>query len=266
MNELRKPFLVVAIVLFALVVLVELGSSLVVGGGSADADMRAQEEEMDVTVNGEVDEPPGRAITYLALVDGILLYTVGLIGLSLIIPEKVHARAQGVLTLIGSIVLIIVAIVLLIIAFVELLVMVSLFFAFPFGTAAYLALWGFFPRGDAAVLLSLLMFLKLAGSAFLVLAQQRFLLMKGLVLLVLTSLVCNIIVAFLHGLPPIILVSIFDNIAALIVGIVALVWAIVLLVLSIPSIVAMIRLGTGSDLRAPAILTPAAEADGPVSV
>jgi hypothetical protein len=75
--------------------------------------------------------------------------------------------------------------------------------------------------------------------------------MKGLVLLVLTSLVCNIIVAFLHGLVPIILVSIFDNIAALVVGIVAIVWAIVLLVLSIPSIVAMIRLGAGTDLRAP---------------
>jgi hypothetical protein len=250
MNELRKPFLLVAIILFALVVLVELGSSLIIGGGPAE-DAITSQEDMAITVTGEVDEPPGRAITYLALVDGILLYTVVLIGLSLLVPEKLLARAQGVLTLIGSIILIIVGIILVIIAFIELLVMVSLFFAFPFGTAAYLALWGFFPRGDAAVLLSLLMFLKLAGCVFLVLAQQRFLQMKGLVLLVLTSLVCNIIVAFLHGLVPIILVSIFDNIAALVVGIIAIIWAIVLLVLSIPSIVAMIRLGAGTDLRAP---------------
>jgi hypothetical protein len=142
-------------------VLVELGSSLIVGGGPADDDMRSQQDKMDIAVTGEVDEPPGRAITYLALVDGILLYTVVLIGLSLLIPEKVLARAQGVLTLIGSIILII----LVIIAFIELLVMVSLFFSFPFGTAGYLALWRFFPRGDAAVLLSLLMFLKLAGSS-----------------------------------------------------------------------------------------------------
>jgi hypothetical protein len=240
----------VAIILFALVVLVELGSSLIIGGGSAE-DAITSQEDMAITVTGEVDEPPGRAITYLALVDGILLYTVVLIGLSLLVPEKLLARAQGVLTLIGSIILIIVGIILVIIAFIELLVMVSLFFAFPFGTAAYLGLWGFFPRGDAAVLLSLLMFLKLAGCVFLVLAQQRFLQMKGLVLLVLTSLVCNIIVAFLHGLVPIILVSIFDNIAALVVGIIAIIWAIVLLVLSIPSIVAMIRLGAGTDLRAP---------------
>lgn len=251
MNELRKPFLLVAIILFALVVLVELGSSLIIGGGSAEDGMSSQQAKMEITVTGEVDEPPGRAITYLALVDGILLYTVVLIGLSLLVPEKLLARAQGVLTLIGSIILIIVGIILVIIAFIELLVMVSLFFAFPFGTAAYLGLWGFFPRGDAAVLLSLLMFLKLAGCVFLVLAQQRFLQMKGLVLLVLTSLVCNIIVAFLHGLVPIILVSIFDNIAALVVGIIAIIWAIVLLVLSIPSIVAMIRLGAGTDLRAP---------------
>lgn len=250
MNELRKPFLLVAIILFALVVLVELGSSLIIGGGSAE-DAITSQEDMAITVTGEVDEPPGRAITYLALVDGILLYTVVLIGLSLLVPEKLLARAQGVLTLIGSIILIIVGIILVIIAFIELLVMVSLFFAFPFGTAAYLGLWGFFPRGDAAVLLSLLMFLKLAGCVFLVLAQQRFLQMKGLVLLVLTSLVCNIIVAFLHGLVPIILVSIFDNIAALVVGIIAIIWAIVLLVLSIPSIVAMIRLGAGTDLHAP---------------
>lgn len=250
MNELRKPFLLVAIILFALVVLVELGSSLIIGGGPAE-DAITSQEDMAITVTGEVDEPPGRAITYLALVDGILLYTVVLIGLSLLVPEKLLARAQGVLTLIGSIILIIVGIILVIIAFIELLVMVSLFFAFPFGTAAYLGLWGFFPRGDAAVLLSLLMFLKLAGCVFLVLAQQRFLQMKGLVLLVLTSLVCNIIVAFLHGLVPIILVSIFDNIAALVVGIIAIIWAIVLLVLSIPSIVAMIRLGAGTDLRAP---------------
>jgi hypothetical protein len=74
---------------------------------------------------------------------------------------------------VGSIILIIVAIVLAIIAFIELLVMVTLLAATPFGTIAYLALWGFFPRGDAAVLLGLIIVLKLAFCVFLVLAQQR---------------------------------------------------------------------------------------------
>jgi hypothetical protein len=255
MNELRKPFLLVAIVLIALVVLVELGSSLILGGAPAGDALQDQATGLGVELGGDVgnvEQPPGRAITYMAMVDGILLYTVLLIGLSLIIPEKVQARAQGVTTLIGSIILIIVGIILLIIAFIELLVMVSLLFAVPFGTIAYLALWGSFPRGDAAVLLSLLMFLKLAACVFLVLAQQRFLAMKGLVLLILTSLVCNILIAFLHGFVPIIVVSIVDDIAALIIAIIAIIWAIVLLVLSIPAIIAMLRLGAGTDLQAPA--------------
>ncbi len=250
MGDLRKPFLVVAIILMVLVVLVELGSGLVLGGAPAGNALRDQQDSLavdNVDNLGDVEEPPGRAILYLVLVDGILLYTVGLMGLSLVIPEKVQARAQGCATFILSLILIIVGIILAIIAFVELIVMVTLFLAVPFGTIAYLALWGFFPRGDASVLLSLLMFLKIAFCVFLVLAQQRFLMMKGLMLLVLTSLVCNVIVAFLQNLPPIILVSIFDNIAALIVAIIAIIWAIILLVLSIPSIVATIRLGLGSD-------------------
>src|SRR5262245_36051002 len=221
MNELRTPFFVVALVLMALVVLVEVGSPLILGGGPADAALVEQGDKLDVNVQdtGGVEQPPGRGISYLVLVDGILLYTVALMGVALLIPDRVHARVQGVVTLIGSIILIIVAIVLVIIAFIELLVMVTLLAATPFGTIAYLALWGFFPRGDAAVLLGLIMFLKLAFCVFLMLAQQRFLMMKGLMALVVTSLVCTVIIAFLHGLVPIVLVSIFDDIGALIVAI-----------------------------------------------
>jgi hypothetical protein len=249
MNELRTPFFIVALVLMGLVVLVEVGSPLILGGGSAGGALVEQSQELDVDVSdvGGVDEPPGRGISYLVLVDGILLYTVVLMGVALLIPDRVHARVQGVVTLIGSIILIIVALILAIIAFVELLVMVTLLAAVPFGTIAYLAIWGFFPRGEAAVLLSLLMFLKLAFCAFLVLANQRFLMMKGLMALVLTSLVCTLLIAFLQGLVPIILVSIFDDIGALIVAIIAIIWGIILLILSIPSIVASFHVGGGSQ-------------------
>jgi hypothetical protein len=144
-------------------------------------------------------------------------------------------------------VLIIVGIILAIITLVELIVMVTLFLAVPFGTIAYLALWGFFPRGDASILLSLIMFLKIAFVVFILLAQQRYLTMKGFMALVLTSFVCSLIVAFLQNLVPIIIVAIFDDIAALIVAIIAIIWAIVLLIGSIPSIIATIRLGLGSD-------------------
>ena len=53
----------------------------------------------------------------------------------------------------------------------------------------------------------------------------------------LTSLLANVIVSFLHGLVPSVLVSITDAIAAIIVAILALIWAIVLLVFSVVSIV-----------------------------
>jgi hypothetical protein len=249
-GDLRKPFLLLAIFLMVLVVLIELGSGLILGGAPAGQALQDQQDSLEVDDVGDVsdvEEPPGRGIFTLVLVDGILAYTVILMGLSLVIPEKVQARAQGCATFILSIILIIVGIILAIITLVELIVMVTLFLAVPFGTIAYLALWGFFPRGDASILLSLIMFLKIAFVVFILLAQQRYLTMKGFMALVLTSFVCSLIVAFLQNLVPIILVSIFDDIAALIVAIIAIIWAIILLIGSIPSIIATIRLGLGSD-------------------
>src|SRR5437588_825720 len=89
------------------------------------------------------------------------------------------------LALIACIVLIFVALALLIL-------MISLLLSVPFGSLAYLALYGTFDAGSAIVVLSLIMFLKLAFAVCLVLSQPRFLQNKGLVLLVLTSLVANI--------------------------------------------------------------------------
>jgi hypothetical protein len=142
-----------------------------------------------------------------------------------------------VATLIFSILLILAALILLFIAIAKLILMVTLFFAFPFGTIAYLIIWGFFPRGETTVLLALIMFLKLVCGVFLLLAQPRFVQNKGLVLLGLTSWICNIVCSFLQGIVPVILVSITDAIAAIVFSIVAIIWAIVLLFGSIPGIV-----------------------------
>jgi len=70
-----------------------------------------------------------------------------------------------------------------------------------------------------------------------VLAQPRFLQNKGLVALILTSLLGNVVAVFLHGLVPGILVSITDDIAAIVFAVVAIIWAIILLIGSIPAIV-----------------------------
>src|SRR5262249_11415815 len=128
---------------------------------------------------------------------------------------------------------------------------VTLFFAFPFGTIAYLIIWGFFPRGEATVLLSLLMFLKLVFGGFLVVAQPRFIQNKGLVLLTLTSLICNIICAFLQGIVPVIFVSITDALAGIVFAIVAIIWALVLLIGSIPGIIRALQVSAEAAGKKP---------------
>ncbi|MFV2102392.1 hypothetical protein [Micromonospora sp. LOL_024] len=188
-----------------------------------------------------VREPSGRGTGYLALVDVVALWTTGLFCLGLLLPDRLHGRIQGVATLIFSIILIIVALVALIIAFVELMIMVSLFLAPPFGTLAYLALWGFFPVGDAAVLLGLVLLLKLTWAGLLILAQPGFLQNKGLVLLILTSLLCTVVLEFLHNVVPVIVTSILDDVGAIVFAVVAIIWALVLLIGSIPAIVKAIR-------------------------
>jgi hypothetical protein len=243
MGELRKPFLILALLVIVLVVLLETGSGIVLGGRDASAQLLGGAGSLGVDVGDVqgVSEPSGRGISYLALIDAVVLYTTILYVLSLLLPQQVQGRLQGIATLIASIVLILLSLALLVVAFVELMVMVTLFAAVPFGTLAYLALWGFFPVGDTAAVLSLLLLLKLVFGALLVLAQPRFLQNKGLVALVATTLVCTVVLAFLHGFVPVILVSIVDDIGALIFAIIAIVWGIVLLIGSIPAIVKAVR-------------------------
>ncbi|MFG3684617.1 hypothetical protein [Micromonospora sp. NPDC047740] len=243
MGELRKPFLLLALLAVALVVGLELGAALLTGGGDAGGALRDSAGQLGVELGdvGTVTEPAGRGTGYLALIDVVALWTTGLFSLSLLVPDRIQGRLQGVATLIFGIVLLIVSVVLLIVAFVELTVLVSLFLAAPFGTLAYLAVWGFFPVGDAAVLLGLVLLLKLVWAGLLLLAQPRFLQNKGLVLLALTTLVCTVVLEFLHGLVPVILVSITDDVGALVFAVVAAVWALVLLVGSIPAIVKAVR-------------------------
>jgi hypothetical protein len=217
-EKIRRPFLVASVILAAFVVLVEVGSAI------------AQR----FLATGE---PPGLGIPYMALVDGILLYTLILITVSLVVPERVIGRVQGCVTLILAILLILAGLVMVMIAFFLLLLMIGLIASF-FGAIVYAALFGFFPRDRAAVILGLLLTLKIAAAVCLVLAHQRFLTNKGLVALVLTSLIVNVVVAFLHDLPPGLLVSVTDAIAGIIVAIVAIIWAVALL---IGAVIAVLR-------------------------
>jgi hypothetical protein len=223
LDELRKPFLIIALVLILLVVLIE-GTSVLWLNASDAADALGA-------------ETPGYGISYLAFLDSLVLYNVVLIGLAVIIPEKVQGRVQGCATLIVSFLGCLGTIFAIITCLIVLIIMVTLLLAPIFGTIAYLAIYGHFSRGAAAATLSLLMALKLGFAVCLVLAHQRFLQNKGLVLIVLTSLLANLIISFLHGFVPGILVSITDAIGAIIVGILAIIWALVMFVFAIISIV-----------------------------
>lgn len=260
LDRLRTPLFVLSLLAVTLALGAEAGSRfLPIGAGSASAsalwELRReatrqlqQEEDIQPDDRQELidamlaqakspDKPPGLGVPSLGLLDLLLLYSLVLMGLGLVVPERIHGRLQGIASLIVSILLLIGAIVLILVTLVKVLVMIALFLAAPFGTIAYLGVYGSFNRAGAAAVLSASMFFKVAAAVLLVLAHQRFLQNKGLVLLVLTSMVGNIIVSFLHGLVPIVLVSITDAVAAIVIGIFAAIWAVVLLVGSIISIV-----------------------------
>jgi hypothetical protein len=218
-GDIRKIPLIICAALFVVCFLIEL---------SATAFLKTKPEAVPGLSN--TSDAPGLGIPYLALVDGLLAYTLIMMVLTFVLNANVQAKLQAILTLILSFFLVLGSIVLIFVALAKLLLMIALFFAIPFGTIIYLAIWGSFPKGAAAAILSLLMLLKIIASICLPIAHQRFLVAKGLIVMILTSFVCMIIVSFLHGIVPTPLVSITDALAAIIVGIIALIWAIVVLV------------------------------------
>jgi hypothetical protein len=229
LDALRKPFLIVSVILLVIAVLAEVGSLAYLDAAGKNA---SQFKDMPT---------PGLGIAYLALLDGLLLFTLGMICAPLIIPQRIHGRIQGIVTLIVSLLTLISAIAMIFVAIGLLMLMVALFMAIPFGTIIYMAKFADFDTGAAGGTLGLIMSLKLGFAVFLVLAHQRFLQNKGLVLIVLTSFLATIIVSFLHGLTPGFLVSITDDIAAIIIAILAAIWSVIYLVGSIPSIIKVLR-------------------------
>jgi hypothetical protein len=184
---------------------------------------------------------PGLGISYMALVDGLLLFIVTLMAASLVVPARIQGRLQGIVSLVVSFLLILAGIVMAFAALGLLIVMVSLLVAAPFGTIVYLAIWGFFDRAGAEIALTLLMLLKGAFAVCMAIAHQSFLTDKGLLLMVGASLVANLVVAFLHGIVPIFLVSITDAVAGIVVAVIGIILAVLSLVGSVISISRALR-------------------------
>lgn len=246
MDQLRLPFFVAAVVAMALAVIIELGAPELLRRlpqpPPASAESLRQQlapevaerlDEVDQAELAALDQrakPPGLAIRSLALIDGVALFTVLLMGAALIVPSRIHGQAQAVATLIFALTILFAGIATVLAALALALLMIAMLLSVPFGTIAYMVLYGSFNRGAAQVALGLIFALKLGFALALVLAQQRFLQNKGLVLIVLTSLLASVVVSWLHGLPPQPLVSITDAIAAIVVAVLAVIWAVVLLI------------------------------------
>ena len=249
MDQLRKPFFVAAVVLIIVIVLVEIGGGKALRAKVVKTASKGEEftrvaglgNHMDEMDPGTLDKlgqgrPPGVGIPFLAFIDGLILFTTGLMGAQFVLGERVQGRIQGVVSLIVAVLVLLGSIVLIFVTVAKLLLMIGLFLAIPFGTLVYVVIWGSFNTGAASATLGVLLTLKLALAICLVLAHQLFLKNKGLVLIFLTSLLANFVVSFLHALVPSVLVSITDSIAGIIVLILAAIWAVFLLIGSVISI------------------------------
>lgn len=250
-GALRRPLFILAVISLALVVLVELGlPGLLLDGPPSLPPVKASDElgvprELLAGSGSNVPQPPGAGIAFLAFLDGLLLFTVVMVGLSLLIPPRIYGKLQGLLTLVVSLLWMLACLLAGLAALATLMLMIGLFVAAPFGTLAYLAIWGSFSTGKAAALLGLLLFLKICFGVFLVLSQPKFLQVKGLMVLLMLSVVLQLVLGFIHGFLPGPVVAIGDQLWAVVTAVAALVWALVMLIFSLPAIVKAVR-STGS--------------------
>ncbi|HEC06606.1 MAG TPA: hypothetical protein ENJ12_07130 [Thiolapillus brandeum] len=183
-------------------------------------------------------------IPYLALIDGLLLFTILLMAAPMLISDRLHGRIQGGITFLTSLAVLLLAFFMLMSAIMFLMMMVSLLMAAPFGTIAYLAAFSDFDKAGAAITLGSIMTFKIAFVICLLLAHQRFLENKSLMFIILTSLVATVVVTFLQSVVPGFLASITDDIAAIIVAVLAIVWAVVYLFSSLPSMIRAFKPGS----------------------
>jgi hypothetical protein len=257
---LRKPFLVAAVVAVLVAFLACLGSSLVTAPPPfADRVQQTLSSPQTAalldtfgidagdardSINGTRPEnPPGMGIPALALIEGLLLLVLVITAAPLLIGERATGVLTGGLSIIGGLVALLAAIATAIVAFTALMLMVSLLLAVPFGTLAYLAIFGSFDTGGAALFTSLVLGLTLACLVLLVFAQQRFLKGKGLMLLIATAALLAFVTALLHSIVPSFLASITDALAALVTAIVSAIWALLVLIGGIVAAVRVLKLG-----------------------
>src|ERR1017187_7163255 len=147
-DSLRKPVFVIALIAIGLTVLVELSSIALVSNVSSAANT------LNVSISGQ-------AIPSMSVLDGLIFYAMLVMAIALLLPERFQSKIQGIATIIVALILLLACIVRIVVDLQLLFLMIGLLLAVPFGTIAYLVIWGHFDTGSARVALSLIMFLKI---------------------------------------------------------------------------------------------------------
>lgn len=227
-RDLRVPFFLLAIFVMVVIFALETGAHWLLPSATTNASQTSQSQ---------------LGVPSLWLLDIALLWNLVLMGIQLLPDKPLVARVQGIVSLVLSLVVIFAGLKTLLESFIALTIMMALV-ASPFGWFIYVPLFAFFDTRAASLVLSALTLFKLVVVVLLIVAQQGFLKVKGLVVLVALSLLCDLLLAFLIAFPPGVFASITDAIGAIIVSIVAIVyavfqafWAIYAIVLAIRSVV-----------------------------
>lgn len=187
------------------------------------------------------DARPGLGLAALCFFDILLIYSYVMLGLEVVGLGAISGRLQWLAALIVSILGILAGIALVTAAIALLNVMIALLLAVPFGTIVYMALYGFFDTDASRMILGMIMTIKIAGVVMIVLAAPTIFNNKGLVVLTATSVGFTFGLSFLHGFVPNPLVSIVDAIAAIVFGIVATIWMVLLLIGGVVSLLRFLR-------------------------
>lgn len=221
MARVQTFFFVLATLTMALIVAFELSTMAFLRGAA-----------------GVEESMPGLGGAYLALLDGILLYSVILMSIGHFRFKALTARVTSAVTLVLSVLGAIGTLLLIIAAFTLIMLMLGLLLAAPFGTIAYFAAYAQFPKNEAVAALSFVIVLKLFFLVMLALTHPGYLQNKGLVIMIGLSLFATWLTSLLIALPPSFLSSITDAVGALITAVIAFV---VLILIFITSIVAVVK-------------------------
>lgn len=226
-DEIRKPLVIAAAILIVVAFAIELGSRLWIGGTALAPD----------------SPRPGLGIPSLAALDALLAMSLAIVAAGALgVSAQLLARGSGCVITIVSFLTLLASFIMVFVAFALVMLMVGLLLAVPFGTIVYMAVFGSFSKGAAAITLALLMTLKLVAALVLFLGNLNILKSKSTILMFATSIVLTFLLSFLHGLVPGFLVSITDGIGAIIAYIAAIIWAIIYLVGGIISVVGNLKI------------------------